>query len=158
MQRPTWEEFFTQIAEIVALRSNCERRHFGAVIVDEDHKIQATGYNGTPAGTTNCSEGGCPRCNGDTPPGSGYDQCFCVHAEENALLYSDGSLEGCTIYVTGRPCILCLRHIITKKIWRVVYDYEGTVFYEPKLEDRYWQLVREGGLRFEEAHNKGATA
>ena len=56
--RPDWDEYFMNIAEVVATRSNCSRRHVAAVIVKE-HRIISTGYNGTPRGIQNCFEGGC---------------------------------------------------------------------------------------------------
>ncbi|MCK5845355.1 MAG: hypothetical protein KAG97_11650, partial [Victivallales bacterium] len=68
--RPEWDEYFMNIAEVVASRSNCSRRHVAAVIV-KDHRIISTGYNGTPRGVRNCFEGGCPRCSSDVPSGEG---------------------------------------------------------------------------------------
>lgn len=59
-KRPDWDEYFMEIAQVVALRSNCSRRHVAAVIV-KDRRIISTGYNGTPRGIRNCDEGGCPR-------------------------------------------------------------------------------------------------
>ena len=42
--RPTWDEYFMEIAEVVKKRSTCIRRQVGAVIV-KDGKIIARGYN-----------------------------------------------------------------------------------------------------------------
>lgn len=148
MNRPSWESYFMQIALDVARRSNCSRRHFGAVIVGPNREIVATGYNGTPAQTTNCAEGGCPRCGDDTPPGTGFDVCLCVHAEENAMLLSPRArLNGHAMYVTGRPCIICLRHIVTKRI-NLVYYLDGRFDspYSHDVEAAYQRLVREGGI------------
>ena len=61
--RPTWDEYFMEIASVVAKRSNCLRRSVGAVIMKDNHILSA-GYNGTPKGVKNCFEGGCPRCAG----------------------------------------------------------------------------------------------
>ena len=52
----------------------------------KDKRICATGYNGTPQGMTNCYDGGCERCCGNARSGEALDECFCVHAEENAIL------------------------------------------------------------------------
>jgi dCMP deaminase len=60
--RPSWDDYFMAIAKEVATRSNCVKRKVAAIIV-RDKRIVSTGYNGTPRGTRNCNEGGCPRCN-----------------------------------------------------------------------------------------------
>ena len=73
-----------EIAHVVSKRSNCSRRHVGAVIEKANHILSA-GYNGTPRGVKNCLDGGCPRCAGKTPSGKGLDECLCVHAEQNAI-------------------------------------------------------------------------
>lgn len=146
MTRPGWDEYFMQLALVVERRSNCSRRHFGAVIVGLNREIVATGYNGTPAGTTNCFEGGCPRCQ-NAIPGSGYDVCLCVHAEENALLLSPrATLAQHSMYVTGRPCIICLRHMITKRIGHVIYLDGRFDLYAGEVEAAYQRLCREGGI------------
>lgn len=65
--RPSWDQYFMQLADLAALRSNCMKRRVGCVIVREKRVI-STGYNGTPRGMTNCNEGGCtlatPLCTG----------------------------------------------------------------------------------------------
>ena len=61
------------------------KRAVGVVIVKKN-RIVSTGYNGTPGGLTNCYEGGCERCNSGEGEGKGLEACFCVHAEENAIL------------------------------------------------------------------------
>lgn len=85
--RPTWDQYFMQLADLAARRSNCMRRSVGCVVVREKRVI-STGYNGTPRNVTNCNEGGCPRCNSATgsSKGAGLSTCLCLHAEENALL------------------------------------------------------------------------
>jgi dCMP deaminase len=61
MERPGWDEYFLGIARAVAARADCTRRQVGAVIVDEDHRILATGYNGSEPGGPSCLKGECPR-------------------------------------------------------------------------------------------------
>ncbi len=51
-----WNEYFLEIAKTCASRSNCLRAQVGAVIVGEDKKIKATGYNGTPSKVVSCLE------------------------------------------------------------------------------------------------------
>ena len=56
--RPSWDQYFMQLADLAALRSNCMKRRVGCCIV-RDKRVISTGYNGTPRGMTNCNEGGC---------------------------------------------------------------------------------------------------
>lgn len=81
----------------------------GAVIVN-DFRIVSTGYNGTPFLTTNCNQGGCKRCNSNTPQGVGLDECICIHAEENAVVEGGrAKTKGGTLYVTLFPCLMCAK-------------------------------------------------
>ena len=112
--RPSWEDYFLRIARDVATRSNCCRRKVGSVIVKDNHII-ATGYNGTPSYTTNCFDGGCPRCSRDHKTGDKLDECLCVHAEQNAICQAakyGNSIDGGHIYITCSPCLTCLKLII----------------------------------------------
>lgn len=122
--RPGWDEYFMEIAKVVALRSNCRRRHVAAVIV-KDRRIISTGYNGTPRGIKNCDEGGCPRCNSNAPSGTGLEECICSHGEENAIVqaaYHGICVKGATLYTTFSPCLLCAKMIINAGIAEVVYN------------------------------------
>mgnify|MGYP003435666570 CR=1 FL=1 len=123
MKRPTWDEYFLNIARAVAERSDCERSKVGAVVV-KDRRIRATGYNGAPTGQSGC--GSCPRRRSTVPTGSDYDggpgRCVAVHAEANALLYCDRTdLVGATIYITREPCEGCSKLIDATGIKRVVW-------------------------------------
>jgi dCMP deaminase len=121
--RPDWDEYFMNIADVVASRSNCSRRHVAAVIV-KDHRIISTGYNGTPRGVKNCYEGGCPRCNSEIPSGEKLDECICSHGEENAIVqaaYHGISVHHGILYTTFSPCLLCAKMIINAGIKEVVY-------------------------------------
>ena len=60
MSRPTWDEYFMEMAELARTRTTCLRRGVGAVIV-KDNRVLATGYNGSPKGVSHCSETGCLR-------------------------------------------------------------------------------------------------
>ncbi len=122
--RPTWDEYFMKIARVVASRSNCMKRKVAALIV-KDGRIISTGYNGTPRGTKNCSEGGCPRCNAFKPSGQGLTECYCSHAEENAIVqasYHGIEISGGVLYSTFSPCLMCTKMIINSGISEVVYN------------------------------------
>jgi dCMP deaminase len=114
MSRPTWDEYFAGIAEVVSLRADCRRRQVGAVIVDTHHRIVSTGYNGAAPGLSGCLAGACPRglmTPEEAAPFSAYDNCISIHAEANALLHAHQSLVGATIYVTCQPCKDCTKLI-----------------------------------------------
>lgn len=124
LDRPGWDEYFIQIATVVARRSNCMKRKVAAVVV-KDKRIISTGYNGTPRGARNCNDGGCPRCNSMARSGTGLEDCLCSHAEENAITqsaYHGISVKGATIYTTFSPCLLCTKMIINSGIEEVVYN------------------------------------
>ena len=79
----TWEEYFIEVAKLVAKKSSCVKRQIGALLV-KDGMLVSTGYNGTPRNTKNCNEGGCARCNNaNIKSGENLHECICVHAEEN---------------------------------------------------------------------------
>lgn len=121
--RPDWDAYFMDIAIQTSSRSNCMKRRVGAAIV-KNRRIVSLGYNGTSTGALNCHEGGCLRCNANTRRGESLDACFCIHAEESALLHCDASTcEGAKIYTTVFPCRLCSRKILQMKISAVYYLY-----------------------------------
>ena len=128
-KRPDWDEYFMEIANVVALRSNCSRRHVAAVIV-KDKRIISTGYNGTPRGIKNCCVGGCPRCSSEAPSGTGLTECLCSHGEENAIVqaaYHGIAVKDSTLYTTYSPCLLCAKMIINAGIREVVYRERYTI-------------------------------
>lgn len=123
MNRPSWDEYFMQMAELTAQRSTCLRRQVGAIIVKEKHII-ATGYNGAPKGLPHCEElGGCLREKLEIPSGERHELCRALHAEQNAIIQAatlGQSIEGATIYITHQPCISCAKMIINAGISRIV--------------------------------------
>jgi len=122
--RPAWDDYFMDIARVVASRSNCVKRKVAAVVT-RDRRIISTGYNGTPRGTRNCNEGGCPRCNELAVGGTRLDECLCSHAEENAITqaaYHGVSLKDGTIYTTFSPCLQCTKMIINAGLAQVIYQ------------------------------------
>ena len=144
LSRPDWDEYFMRIAKVAALRSNCVKRKVAAVIV-RDKRVISTGYNGTPRGTRNCFEGGCPRCNQLADSGTQLDECRCSHGEENAITqaaYHGVSVKDGILYTTFSPCLTCTKMIINSGIQEVVYNLEYP------LSDTSFQLLQEAGLVF----------
>ncbi|GAB7347647.1 hypothetical protein MBLNU459_g4515t1 [Dothideomycetes sp. NU459] len=121
--RPTWDQYFMQLADLAARRSNCMRRIVGCVLVRENRVI-STGYNGTPRGVTNCNQGGCPRCNTTQGRGMGLSTCLCLHAEENALLEAGRERIGdaAVLYCNTCPCLTCSVKIVQVGIKEVVFS------------------------------------
>ena len=142
-RRPGWDEYFIDIAHVVARRSNCRRRQVAALIVVEK-RIISTGYNGTPRGIKNCYEGGCPRCAGDSKSGANLGDCICAHAEENAIVqaaYHGISVRGGTLYSTISPCLMCAKMIINAGLKEV--DYEHDYHFQKTVRD----LFRKAGVK-----------
>lgn len=148
MKRISKDDYYLEIAHVVAERSTCLRRHYGAVVVNHD-EIVATGYNGSARGDANCCDiyEECPRKHKAHNSGD-YGDCPAVHAEQNALLsVSRKDTIGATLYLNGNevvadsnesgyqkipmskcsPCPICERMIHNSGIVRVVGP-QGTVF------------------------------
>lgn len=122
--RPSWDEYFMNIARVASLRSNCMKRKVAAVLV-KDNRVISTGYNGTPRGVKNCNEGGCPRCNSLAPSGVALGDCLCSHAEENAIVqaaHHGMSVKDSTLYTTFSPCLICTKMILNSGIREVIYN------------------------------------
>ena len=128
--RKSWDTYFMQITEIVPSRSTCDRAFVGCVLVNKDHRIVSTGYNGSVAGNPHCDDVGHTMRDG---------HCIAtIHAEMNALLYcaKEGIPTKDTIcYVTHFPCLNCTKALIQAGIREVVYknayrvdDYAVSLF------------------------------
>lgn len=124
--RPSWDEYFMNIVELIKERSTCLRRQVGAMIV-KDKRILTTGYNGAPAGCAHCEELGCMRESLKIPSGERHELCRASHAEQNAIVQAamyGVAIKDSTIYVTAQPCVICSKLIINSGIKRVVYKGE----------------------------------
>lgn len=147
--RPDKQLYFLLIALAARTRADCLGRRVGAVIVRDDRVI-STGYNGTPFGMLNCSEGGCYRCrNRDSEPylrGGAYDVCLCVHAEQNALLtaarFGQQTL-GASLTSTTQPCFGCLKELLQAGIQEVRFLHPWDpleAYHDERLAEQYAAL------------------
>ena len=121
-QRPDWQTYFMNIAQLVASRSTCIRRQVGAIIVKEN-RILSTGYNGTPTGIRHCLDRGCLRDELKIPSGQRHELCRGLHAEQNAIIqaaYHGVSIESGEIYCTNQPCIICAKMIINAGLKKII--------------------------------------
>ena len=115
--RKSWDQYFMNLARLAGERSTCDRAHVGAVVVNKEHRIVATGYNGSVGRKTpHCSDIGHVMRDG---------HCIATqHAELNCISYcaKEGiALGGCTIYVTHFPCLNCTNAIIQSGIENIYY-------------------------------------
>ena len=115
LQRVGWDDYFMNIAKVVASRSTCDRKFVGAVIV-RDKTILSTGYNGSIRGLEHCNESGHMMEN---------DHCVAtIHAEANAILQAAKNgvcIDRGTIYTTASPCWPCFKMIANAGIRRICY-------------------------------------
>nr|WP_269451057.1 dCMP deaminase family protein [Thermodesulfatator autotrophicus] len=151
MIRAPWHEYFMLLAKIVALRSGCNSRPSGAVIV-KDKRILATGYNGPMPGAWHCTDRGpgyCFRREKGIPDIDKYNFCRATHAEANAIAQAARfgiSVEGASLYCTLAPCYVCLKLIASAGIKEVYYEHDyGSRDFE---RDQFWkEAIKEAGLK-----------
>lgn len=120
--RPSWDEYFLEVANLVSKRATCLRRRVGAVLV-KGKRILATGYNGAPSGLIHCLDSGCLREKLKIPSGERHELCRGLHAEQNVLIQAalyGISVKASTLYATNQPCIICAKMLINAGIKEIV--------------------------------------
>jgi len=123
-QRPSYDEYFMEMAHIVSKRSTCKRRKVGAILVKDKH-ILSTGYNGAPKGIKHCSEVGCLRDEINVPSGERHELCRGLHAEQNAIIQAAVfgiSIKDSILYCTNTPCIVCVKMLINAGVKEIIYS------------------------------------
>ena len=132
-QRVPWDQYFMNIAQVVASRSTCPRKFVGAVIV-RDRTILSTGYNGSIRGMPHCDE-----------VGHAMEDGHCVatiHAEANSVLQAARNgvrIDGADLYTTASPCWPCFKLVANAGIRRIVYGE----FYR---DERIFDVARRLGI------------
>jgi len=125
-ERPSYDEYFMEMAHLVAKRSTCLRRNVGAILVKDKH-ILSTGYNGAPKGLKHCSEVGCLRKELGIPSGERHEICRGLHAEQNAIIQAAVfgiSIRNSVLYCTNTPCVVCAKMLINAGVKEIVYSGE----------------------------------
>jgi len=143
-ERLNLDDYMLKIASVVAERSTCLRHHIGAIAARDKH-ILTTGYNGAPAGLKDCLELGCLRDELGIPSGERHEICRAIHAEQNVIIQAalhGVSLEGCTIYCTHTPCVLCAKMLVNACISRFVS-------FGSYNDDTFKELFQEAGIEVE---------
>lgn len=144
-KRPSWDEYFLKITEMVASRGSCDRGRTGCVIT-RDRRIVSTGYVGAPSGLPHCDEVGHEIHTVIHEDGTQSDHCIrTTHAEQNAICEAARmgiALEGGTLYCKMAPCYACAKMIINAGIKRVVCakDYHASA--------RSKDVFKEAGIEF----------
>lgn len=149
--RPSWDEYFMELANAASRRATCDRGRSGCVIV-KDRQLLVTGYVGSPAGLPHCDEvGHLFRQHIDS---NGHISTHCVrtvHAEQNAICQAARrgiALDGATLYCRMTPCRTCAMLIINCGIKRVVCERK----YHAGVESE--ELLRQAGIQLEFFHNE----
>lgn len=121
-KRPSWEEYFMLMADLVSTRSKDPNTHHGCIIVDSNHRVISTGYNGC---IQHIDDSKIPQ----TRPEKYH---YYVHAEQNAILFAKQDLTGCYSFTTGAPCSTCGKMLLQAGISKVYY---GNRTFKNWLED-----------------------
>jgi dCMP deaminase len=152
--RPSWDEYFLQIVELVGSRGTCDRGRSGCVIT-KDKRILATGYVGSPIGIAHCDEIGHEMHTVIHEDGTKSQHCIRTsHAEENAIANAARfgvALEGATLYCHMTPCYTCAKMIINAGIKRVVCNVDYHVSQRSK------EIFKEAKIKYERASEKMQT-
>ena len=152
--RPSWDEYFMNIVDMVGTRSTCDRGRAGCVIVKEK-RIVSTGYAGSPVGLSHCDDVGHEMHTVTHADGSQTQHCIrTTHAEQNAICQAarfGASLGGSTLYIKMTPCYACAKMIINAGIKRVVCqkDYHAGA--------RSKEIFAEAGIQFNILNKEVAT-
>lgn len=149
IERIDWDSYFMLIAKVAALRSGCNNRKTGAVIV-KDYRILSTGYNGSLPGQLQCTDFGseyCFRRLQKVEDSDKYNFCPAIHAEANAINQAarfGSAIKGSAIYCTLEPCYICLKSIVSVGISEIYYElaYDSL----NKERDMYWKSEIENAV------------
>ena len=143
------DDYAMKLAETAALRSTCLRRKVGAVAIDREGYVLATGYNGAPRWLAHCTPETCIRVKNKIPSGQQLEMCKAIHAEQNLVLRLGPRLKGATVYCTTCPCVTCAKLLIGAGVSAICWkqDYDNPYAKELMLEwsDSDWGIVKKNG-------------
>ena len=151
-ERPSYDEYFMEMAKVVSKRSTCLRRKVGAILVKDKH-ILSTGYNGAPKGLSHCSEVGCLRKDLKVPSGERHELCRGLHAEQNAIIQAAVfgiSIKNSILYCTNTPCVVCVKMLINAGVDEIVFLGE----YPDELAKK---MLDESSIKIRNFNNKNLS-
>lgn len=150
-KRPTWDEYFMEVARTVAQRATCDRGRSGCVIV-KDKRILCTGYVGSPVGVEHCDEVGHEMMETYNDKGEKSEHCIRTsHAEQNALAQAARfgiPINGSTVYCKMEPCYVCAKMLINAGITRVVAEMKY------HAADRSREVFKKAGVELQVLNEK----
>jgi len=144
--KPEWDDYFIAMAFLVSARSSDPHEHKnGCVITDDQHRILGVGYNGSIQGIDDSKI-----------PGTRPEKyMWLVHAEQNAIMFSNGLLTGGTAYVTGPPCSTCAKMLAQKGISRIVYSAQECVCVHDNDFQATLNMLKMAGVSIESYKSPG---
>ncbi len=110
-KKPSWDEYYMNLAKDASTRSPDPSTKHGCFIVDQDYHMISFGYNGPPSGMKNS----------EVPLTRPEKYPYMLHAEHNAVLFADRSLKDAIVYITGFPCSSCMCMLIQKRVGQIIY-------------------------------------
>jgi len=153
--RPSIVQYGLALAAVASTRSTCLRRSVGCVLLDQFGRVLSIGYNGVPSGCPHCNEmtgeldgqpvygNACPGA--ESPSGTHLDDCYAIHAEQNALLQCRDPDAVSLCCVTTSPCVSCVKLLLNLR-WCVTIAFVDE-YPQPKARelwkraDRMWIKV-----------------
>jgi dCMP deaminase len=126
--RPSWDEYFKQLAELTATRSCCNRLHVGCIFV-HDNRLVAQGYNGF-----------LPGCPHESHVVNKHEVAT-IHAEQNTIIdcaKRGVSCNECTAYITHYPCFNCTKMLLAAGIKKIYYIND---YHNDELVAKYCKLM-----------------
>ena len=117
--RPHIDDYFMAMALLASTRSTCQRRKVGCILTDEHNQVLATGYNGVPKQRVHCIDSPCPGAS--SVSGKDLDECYAIHAEQNALLQCKDISKIWKCYTTTAPCVTCVKLLLNTPATKIVF-------------------------------------
>jgi dCMP deaminase len=150
-KRPSWDDYFMEVADAISKRATCDRGRSGCVIA-KDRQVLATGYVGSPSGFPHCDDVGHQIKRLIHEDETATEHCVrTVHAEQNAICQAAKrgiSIEGAIVYCRMTPCRTCAMLLINCGVARVYCERK----YHAGKESE--QMFREAGVKVEYKHDE----
>jgi len=150
-KRPSWDDYFMEVAHAISKRATCDRGKSGCVIA-RDRQLIVSGYVGSPTGFPHCDEAGHQIKKVTHENGEVTEHCMrTVHAEQNAICQAAKigvSIAGATIYTRMTPCRTCAMLIINCGIKRVVCERK---YHQGEASEK---MFKEVGIEIVYKHNE----
>ena len=110
-KRPSWDEYFKELALLTSKRSTCPRLSVGCILV-KDNRIISQGYNGYLSGLPHI-----PIIRDNHNIGT-------IHAEQNSIIdcaKRGVSCDNSIAYITHYPCLNCFKTLASSGIKQIYY-------------------------------------